>query len=312
MPAATSVRPDWSSLPDQVKAHAETQLGAPVTTAETCGAGYTPGLASRLQLADGRRAFLKGIDGRHPFAAQYRSEVEITPLIPNSVAPKVLWSATPVRGAGWWLLCLQDLPGGNPTLTPNSADAKAVIAAVEQAGKLLTPSPLPDAEPITGRVGAWLTSWAELAAAPPADLDPWFERNLERLVEAEPLWQNAAEGGTFIHWDLRPDNFVMRADGTAAIIDWSYPHQGAAWIDPAVLIPQLIMGGHGIADAEAAVAHLPLPTADVLTSFAVALSGYWETCSRLPDPPGVPFLRAYQARAAATGRAWVMHRTRWA
>ena len=312
MNAATSVRPDWSSLPAEVRAYAETQFGACVLTAETCGAGYTPGLACRLQLDDGQRAFLKGIDGQHPFAPQYRSEVAITPRIPSSIAPKVFWSATPEQGAGWWLLCLEDLPGGNPNLAPGSADTTAVIEAVERAGKALTPSPLPDAEPITGKVGSWLTDWNQMAANPPADLNPWAVRNLHRLVEAEPQWQAAADGDTFIHWDLRPDNFVMRAGGTAAIIDWSYPHQGAAWIDPVILIPQLIMGGHAPGEAEVAVAHLPMPTADVLTSFAVALCGYWEMSARRPNPPGVPFLRTYQARAAAAARTWIAHRTRWA
>ncbi|WP_078894316.1 phosphotransferase [Streptomyces sp. CT34] len=312
MHAATSVRPDWSSLPARVRAYAEKQLGAGVTKAMTCGAGYTPGLACRLQLADGRRAFLKGIDGDHPFAPQYRSEVEITPLIPEGIGPKVLWSTTPEEGAGWWLLCLEDLPGGNPTLAPGSAATAAVIEAVEKAGKALTPAPLADAEPITKRVGSWLTGWANLAASPTDDLDPWAVRNLDRLAEAEPLWQSAAGGETFIHWDLRPDNFVLRADGTAVIIDWSYPHKGARWIDPAVLIPQLIMAGHTASEAEKAVAHLPMPSPEVLTSFAIALCGYWEISARRPNPPGVPFLREHQARAATVARAWIAHRTRWA
>lgn len=308
---ATSVRPDWSALPAEVRAHAEFRLGSRVTAATTCGAGYTPGLACRLLLEGGHRAFLKGIQQDHPFAPQYVAEVDITPVLPEGVGPQVLWSATPEHGAGWWLLCLEDLPGGNPVLAPGSADAEATLAAVEQAGKALTPSPLPTAPQITDVVGKWLTGWAQLAETPPGDLDPWAARHLARLADTEQLWQRDAGGETLVHWDLRPDNMMRRADGTVVIIDWTYPHQGAAWIDPVVLIPQLITAGYGPAEAEAAVAHLPMPEAEVLTSFAVGLSGYWENSSRRPNPPGVPFLRAHQARAAAVARAWIAHRTGW-
>jgi hypothetical protein len=33
--------------------------------------------------------------------------------------------------------------------------------------------------------------------------------------------------------------------------------------------------------------------------------------THLPNPPGVPGLRAYQARAAQAAIAWTVHRTGW-
>jgi hypothetical protein len=282
-----------------------------VTAATTSGAGFTPGLACRLLLDDGRRAFLKGIAQEHPFAAQYAEEVDITPAMPKGVGPRVLWSAAPEVGAGWWLLCLEDIPGGNPVLAPGSPDVKAAVAAVARTGKALTPSPLPHAPQITEVVGKWLTSWPDLVKDTPADLDPWTASNLARLAEAEQGWKVEAAGKTFIHWDIRSDNMMRRADGSIVLIDWSYPHQGAVWVDPAILTVQLIAAGHTPAGAELATAHLPMPSPDALTSFAVALGGYWEFCSRLPHPPGVPFLRAHQTRAAAAARTWIAHRTGW-
>ncbi|GLV88781.1 hypothetical protein Slala04_02350 [Streptomyces lavendulae subsp. lavendulae] len=47
-----------------------------------------------------------------------------------------------------------------------------------------------------------------------------------------------------------------------------------------------------LAEAEAAVAHLPQPeNSRTLTAFAAGLGGYWEKASRRPAPPGIPFLR---------------------
>ncbi|WP_327255464.1 hypothetical protein [Streptomyces sp. NBC_01244] len=76
------------------------------------------------------------------------------------MGPDVVWWATPQESGGWWWLCLEDIPGAVPVLTPGSADTVAVLAAVEEAGKLLTPSPLEDAKPIADLVGRWLTGWS--------------------------------------------------------------------------------------------------------------------------------------------------------
>jgi hypothetical protein len=54
--------------------------------------------------------------------------------------------------------------------------------------------------------------------------------------------------------------------------------------------------------------HAPV---DAVTGFATAMTGYWERSSRQPGPPGVPYLRSYQAQMAAIGRQWLRHRTGW-
>ncbi|MEV0533382.1 hypothetical protein [Kitasatospora sp. NPDC050463] len=75
-----------------------------------------------------------------------------------------------------------------------------------------------------------------------------------------------------------------------------------------------IRAGHTPALAEALIGRAAswsdAPPA-AITSFAVAQAGYWERNSRLPAPPGVPYLRDYQARMAAVGRGWIAHRTGW-
>ncbi|MFE7803811.1 phosphotransferase family protein [Streptomyces sp. NPDC057430] len=310
--AVTSVRPEWGSLHRDVRAYVERRLAARVVEAVSCGGGFTPGVASRLRLDDGRHVFLKGMSADLPFAPQYADEVAVTSVLPEGVGPRVGWWANPGESGGWWWLCLEDIPGTMPVLAPDSADTEMALAAVEQAGKLLTPSPLDGAKPIADLVGRWLTGWSTLATQIPDDLDLWAARNLEALAAIEQDWQQEAGGNTLLHWDLRPDNMLRREDGTVVIIDWSYQNQGAAWIDPAVLVPYLILDGHTASEAEAAVAHLPQPeNPRTLTAFAAGLGGYWEKSSRRPAPPGIPFLRAHQVRAAEAARAWLRHRTGW-
>ncbi|MEV7545591.1 phosphotransferase [Streptomyces sp. NPDC089915] len=295
-----------------MRTYVESRLAARVVEAIPCGGGFTPGVASRLCLDDGRRVFLKGMDAEHPFASQYGDEVAVTSVLPDGVGPRVLWSAGPAESVGWWWLCLEDIPGTVPVLSPGSADTEMTLAAVEQAAKLLTPSPLDGAKPIAELVGRWLTGWSTLSAQIPDDLDPWAARHLEALAAIEQGWRQAAGGNTLLHWDLRPDNMLRREDGTVVIIDWSYQNQGAAWIDPAVLVPYLILDGHTAAEAETAVARLPQPEdPQVLTAFAAGLCGYWEKSSRRSAPPGVPFLRAHQARSAEAARTWLRYRTGW-
>ncbi|MFJ2752821.1 phosphotransferase [Streptomyces sp. NPDC087297] len=309
---ATAVRPEWGAVPDQVRAYIETRLGAAVTEAQMCGGGFTPGLAARLLLADGNRVFVKGIPDEHPMASVYREEARITAALPESApGPRVFWTETSGQAAGWSLLCLEDLPDGNPDLSPGSSDVSAVVDALLLMRKSLTPSPIPEAPQMADVHGSYLCGWAELAEGAPADLDPWAGRNLGRLAGIEKGWLDAARGFTLTHGDLRPDNMVM-SGGNAIVIDWSYLSQAADWCDGGSLVPHLILAGHSPASAEAVVAPLlGLADADAVTAFAAAFGGYWERSSRNPAPPNVPHLRGYQARAAGAARAWIAHRTGW-
>ncbi|MGW1519805.1 hypothetical protein [Streptomyces sp. NPDC002287] len=77
---------------------------------------------------------------------------------------------------------------------------------------------------------------------------------------------------------------------------------------------EVLRSGNALLGARSfsAVAHLPQPeNSRTLTAFAAGFGGYWEKASRRPAPPGIPFLRAHQIRAAEAARAWLRHRTEW-
>ncbi|MBB5934868.1 hypothetical protein [Streptomyces zagrosensis] len=52
------------------------------------------------------------------------------------------------------------------------------------------------------------------------------------------------------HTDINPGDFIIGARDTW-IVDWSWPTIGAAFIDPACLVVQLVAAGHSSGDAEA-------------------------------------------------------------
>ncbi|MDP9850252.1 phosphotransferase family protein [Streptosporangium lutulentum] len=288
-------------------------LGHDVVEARSQDGGYTPGLAARLLLEDGSRAFLKGIALEHPVAGTYRQEAELSAALPEAAPVAALrWTR---QVGGWVLLCFDDVADRHPALRPGSPDVAATVHAVSRLRETLTPCPLPAAPAVAEVLGPALRGWSRLTEDTPADLPAWARRNLMALTATESAWEAAAGGSTLVHGDIRPDNLLVReAGGEVVVVDWSYAHQGAAWIDVAALVPHLIMAGHAPAEAEAqladAVAWGAAP-AQVLTSWAVGCAGYWEHACRQPAPPGVPNLRGFQARAAAAALDWARYRTGW-
>ena len=96
------------------------------------------------------------------------------------------------------------------------------------------------------------------------------------------------------------------------MIDWSWFATGAAWVDVAFLLPQLLLAGHGPSDAEQLLAQRVPAWRDApeegVVAFAVALTGFW-TWQHRHGPGGA--LGEYRERAADAGQAWVAHRMGW-
>src|SRR5215467_3369681 len=93
----------WAHLPARVKASIEQLAGGRVVTAANCEGGFSPGMASRLTLADGGMIFVKAIDAAAwpDQAAMYRTELLVSAALPAAVpAPRLLGS----RDDGHWVV----------------------------------------------------------------------------------------------------------------------------------------------------------------------------------------------------------------
>src|SRR5258707_8192662 len=154
--SASKRRLRWAQVPPTVKAMVEQLAGGRVVTAANCEGGFSPGLASRLTLADGSMIFVKAIDvGAWPDqAGMYRADSSALPAaVP---APRLLaW-----RDDGHWVvLVFEYIAGAAPDLRARPAEAFRVAAALEDLARTLTPSPieLPSDHPRLG-------GWADLAS----------------------------------------------------------------------------------------------------------------------------------------------------
>jgi aminoglycoside phosphotransferase (APT) family kinase protein len=280
------------------------RAGAAVTATESQSGGFTPGLATRLSLDDGSRLFVKAIPACHPVADSYRAEARTAALLPRSVPAPVLRWADEV--SEWLVLAYDDIDGTHPDLTLAGADLSAVLAAVDAAHVAVRGLPSLAEQ----RVG-WLHGWAAIAESGDADrVDPWAASRLSELAEAETRWTADASGDALVHGDLRADNMIATGDGVV-LVDWAHATAGAPWTDFADLGAQLIISGHEPEAVDAALASVltwKQAPAEAVSSYLVALAGYWTRSSRLPAPHSVPALRPYQARAAAAGLRWVAWR----
>ena len=316
-PPAEGVRLPWSAVPPAQRAAVETVLGSAVVGAVTQPGGFSPAAAARLRLADGRRAFVKAV-GPEPnpdSAGLYRAEAAIAAALPvDAPAPRLLAS---FDEDGWVVLLFEDVDGHVPA-TPWRADELArSLDALAALAATLTPAPSGlTALPTAGeRIEQGISGWRRLAAGADGDdlagLDPWAARHLDRLAELESGSVAAAAGTTLVHGDVRADNLLLTPD-RVVVVDWPWACIGAAWFDLLAMLPSVRMQG-GPAPEEVFAAH-PVGRAgdpDAVTAVLAAITGFFVRNARLPAPPGLPTVRAFQRAQGEVALEWLRQRTGW-
>jgi hypothetical protein len=233
-PPATGRRLEWEAAPAWLRGEVEAWLGARVAGAATQAGGFSPGIAARLRLVDGRRVFVKAV-GPEPNPDSpdaHRAEARNMALLPRSApAPRLLWS---LDRRGWVALAFEDVDGTQPTLPWQTGQLRRVL---------------------------------EMVATMAADLTP-------------------APAGACV---------------------------GAGWVDLLLLLPSVTMQGGPDPEATFA-AHPATAGADprAVTTALTAWAGFLVGGARLPDPPGLPTLRAFQLGQGVVALDWLRRRTGWA
>jgi aminoglycoside phosphotransferase (APT) family kinase protein len=313
---ATGARLHWEQLPGSFRHALEARLGSTVTASATQHGGFSPGVAARLRLADGRRVFLKAISS-HPnpdSPAMHRREARIAAALPASVpTPRLLWS---YDDGDWVAILFEDIEGWTPATPWRAEELGRVLSALTQLVESLTPSPIA-VETIAERLHEPLQGWRTLESAARTKGDrldsvpDWAGRNLERLAALESEWERASAGATLLHFDLRADNILLTAD-RVLVVDWPHASLGAGWMELLQILPSIAMQG-GPRPWEIFDSH-PLgrraPDREV-TAVLAAVAGYFVRQSRLPAPPGLPTLRAFQRDQGIPAVEWLMRRTGW-
>jgi aminoglycoside phosphotransferase (APT) family kinase protein len=313
---ATGARLHWDQLPSAIRHALEAKLGSTVIESVTQVGGFSPGVAARLRLADGRRVFVKAIS-RHPnpdSPAMHRREARIAAALPRSVpTPRFLWL---YDDGDWVAMAFEDVDGWTPVTPWRPQELSRVLAALTQLVESLTPSPIA-VETIAERLHEPLQGWRTLQSAARANSDDvgslpgWARRNLERLAALESEWEAASAGETLLHFDLRADNIVLTTD-RVLIVDWPHASLGAAWMELLQILPSIAMQGGPkpweIFDSHPLGRHAP---DRAVTAVLAAVAGYFVRQSRLPAPPGLPTLRAFQRDQGIPAMEWLRRRTGW-
>ena len=315
-PPASNTRIPWSDLPRRLRTEVERRLGSPVVDARTQTGGFSPGVAARLELADGSRAFVKAVspDRNAVTPSVYRREARIVAAIPPSaIVPRLLWMLDDDPD-GWVVLAFEDVEGRQPSLPWRADELDLVLEAMATLAADLTPSPL--RPPLVGDAGESFggandLSWASLVAAPDPALDDWSVRHLQRLASLEASASEAARGDSLQHFDIRADNLLLSADGVR-IVDWPHAHIGQPWVDLVWFAPSVTMQGGPLPEALVR-RYPPAREADpaALDAVIAGVAAYFTAGSLLPPMPGLPTLRAFQAAQAEVARAWLAVRTGW-
>lgn len=301
----TARRLDWLLLPPMIRRMVEDRFGTPVVDAESIESGFTPGCASVLTGADGRRIFLKAASrkAQRPFAEAYAEEIrKLRGLPPGLPAPRLLWSH---EDDLWVLLALEYVEGANPVRPWDRGELEVCLDTLEVLTRKLTPPqmPLPS---FAHDFADLVASWDHVRRTAP----DW--PHLEEAAALAARLEDVTAGASLVHTDAREDSFLLTPAGTGYLCDWNFAVVGAGWIDTVCLL--MTAFGDGI-DADAILAERSLTRQvdpahiDVLLAL---LCGYFLERRDQPSPYSSPYLRRHQDWCAEASWAWLAKRRGWA
>ena len=310
-------------MPPAVKEETARLLGAEVRRAERAFGGYGPSATFRLLLADGRRAFFKGVyplpessPVRWVLDKEERVFQELTDLI-RPWAPAYFGS---VRDGGWHALLLEDV--GPATVPPwTRATARAATRAYAEFHASTVGRRLPRWLPGIGssllgttRGRSWerlrerdLARLAGLAGGGSAAARRWLSRHLPALDEHARAITQTRGPSALLHLDTRSDNIRVRPNAPVPlrIFDWPFAQVGPPELDFMPYAQAVTAEGGPAPETLTAWYAEVLPLRPrVLASSAAHFAGFFAERAWQPDPEGLPRLRSWQRQQLKVSLAW--------
>ncbi|MGW6740412.1 phosphotransferase family protein [Streptomyces sp. NPDC055025] len=238
-----SGRIPWSGLPRSVSAGIEDVLQGRVTAAHSQQGGFSDGLAVRLELSDGRRAFAKAVDAvaAPGVGAFHRREIGVAGGLPSGVpASRLLGS---FDDGEWVALVFEDIDGALPAQPWRETELERVLDALTGLAERLTPAPSLEPALAAPRLGGW----ARLADDPRAlarlpVVAPGAAEELDLHLSLETRLAEATAGETLTHGDLYPFNVLLTAD-RVVVVDWPHAWIGPAYADLVMLLSSVALSG---------------------------------------------------------------------
>jgi hypothetical protein len=296
----------WAEVPDAVRTWAAGVGGGKPRSTRDLSGGFSPGATTVLDCPRGP-IFVKAVGAELNSESPefHRREAVVSGSLP--AAPEFPRLLDVYDDGDWVALAFVAIDGRPPAHPWDRSELQAAVRALDALHHALTPNPVASAQPAAERLQPLFGGWAELAAMaePPAGLDEWSGRHLDRLAELESGWPDALDGSTLLHCDVRSDNLLVTATGVL-FVDWPHACVGAAVFDLVAWAPSVELEG-GPAPEEL----LALSTSgsavdrDVVVPLVAAFGGFLVRHSLQPPPPGLPTLRAFQGAQGAVALAWL-------
>jgi aminoglycoside phosphotransferase (APT) family kinase protein len=230
-----------------------------------------------------------------------RREAEIAACLPpGAPAPALLHV---IDDDDWIVLVFEDVDGALPHTPWERRELDRVIDATLRLGRLAPRAPL---HSVVDQYGQMFVGWRNLAGEGPAAVDdPWCRDRLDELAAAEARWESACAGDQLIHGDVRSDNVLLTRDNRVVFVDWTATCIGAGWFDVLVMLPVVELEGGGQPEAVMERSGLGDLDRDQVVPLVAAVAGYFADRGRLPDPPGLPTLRAFQRAQGEVALGWL-------
>jgi hypothetical protein len=302
--SASKNRLRWTELPDHVRARIGRLAGGPVVAATNCQGGFSPGLAARVRLADGRRAFIKAMDGS-AWPSQvglYRDEARVAAMLPAGLpTPDFLGCDD---DGDWVILAFECVDATEPARPWRQTDLARVIAAAPDLAATTAPG-LPAEHPR-------LRGWADIAAddsrlARLATHARWATERLSLLTELEVHGVAAAQGPALVHFDMFAHNILL-TPGRVLFVDWPHARLGAPFVDTVLLLASAV--GDGI-DPEPFLAASPV-TAGVdphaIDGLIAAQAGFCLKDALHPPQLGLEPIYATKLELGLAALTWLARR----
>ena len=300
---ASGHRLQWPELPEALRAEIEGALGSAVVEAVGQRGGYGPSLAARCGLADGRRVFIKAVSpAQNPDTPEMmRREAHIATCLPaDAPAPALLHT---FDDGEWIALVFEEVAGELPRSPWIPDELDAVLDATRRLGELAPTGPL---RTVAEHYGAMFTGWRLLAAEDgDTPMDPWCRAHLDELAAVEARWEQvtvATDSSTATSAATtscsRRNAVSCSSTGRARA---PAPTGSRCWRCCRRSSSKAAARPRRCSRASAST----ISSRRTMLPLVAALAGYFVERGRLPDPPGLPTVRAFQRAQGEVTIAWL-------
>lgn len=302
-----SPRITWANLPTNVQKGIEQILGSPVAQARGQRGGFSPGTADRVVTVSGRRAFIKavsaGLNEHSP--AIHRKEAVISGALTDHVpAPALIGT---FDDGEWVALVLEDIQGHLPHTPWRKDELTIVLDALHALAQAPVPAALRHLPALQQELSDEFKGWERIRADPPEACDSWILENLDQLERLAGSGWRDLEGNSLVHTDLRADNILITSDNIAILVDWPWACIGSPWMD-ALSVLVNVRAFDPTFDVETLLhSHKAFDSAtpEKIDHVLAGLGAYFIDAARLPPPPGLPTVRAFQKQQGDAVVHWL-------